>query len=105
MLADFNILMTDEQFNVLVSKLDFNSGFMNYYDFIASFSDPQSTGLGEEIERMGNHRVNPIHGDEFGMSALEVEAKLKAKLRENFAVSSVLLGLSLWYITCIAVHL
>ncbi|XP_041351388.1 EF-hand calcium-binding domain-containing protein 6-like [Gigantopelta aegis] len=84
-LADFNILMTDEQFNVLVSKLDFNSGFMNYYDFIASFSDPQPTGLGEEIERTGNHRVNPIHGDEFGMSALEVESKLRAKLRENFA--------------------
>ena len=37
--------------------------------------------------RTGNHHVNAIRGDQYGMTADEVEAKLRAKLRENFAVS------------------
>jgi len=31
--------------------------------------------------------VNPIRGDEIGMTVEEVEKKLASKLRENFAVS------------------
>ena len=82
------MLMNDEQFNILVSKLNFNErGRMMYPDFISSFEDPRSIGLGEELQRSGNHRVNPIRGDQFGMTIEEVERKLASKLRENFAVS------------------
>ncbi|XP_046566155.1 EF-hand calcium-binding domain-containing protein 6-like [Haliotis rubra] len=84
-LITFGIVMTDEQFNVLVSKLDFHGGFMSYSDFLASFDDPRPGGAGQDMMRTDNHHVNPIRGDEYGMSALEVESKLRAKLRENFA--------------------
>ena len=84
----FGFVMSDEQFNILVSKLNFNArGQMQYSDFVANFYDPRHGGPGEEIQRSGNHRVNPIRGDQFGMSIEEVEEKLRSKLRENFAVS------------------
>ena len=80
--------MSDEQFNILVSKLNFNErGQMQYTDFISNFNDPRHGGPGEEIVRSGNHRVNAIRGDQFGMTIEEVEKKLASKLRENFAVS------------------
>ncbi|XP_053398276.1 EF-hand calcium-binding domain-containing protein 6-like [Mercenaria mercenaria] len=85
-LMSFGLAMSDEQFNILVSKLNFNeSGQMQYSDFISNFNDPRHGGPGEEIIRSGNHRVNPIRGDQFGMSIEEVERKLASKLRENFA--------------------
>ena len=37
-------------------------------------------------KRPSNHRVNPIRGDEFSMSAEQVEDRLRQKLRENFEV-------------------
>ncbi|KAL3881564.1 hypothetical protein ACJMK2_027990 [Sinanodonta woodiana] len=83
-LVTFGMLMNDEQFNILVSKLNFHNGYMKYSDFIASFDDSNSYSLGEEIQRTGNHRVNPIRGDEYGMTVEQVEDRLKSKLRENF---------------------
>ncbi|KAH3735163.1 hypothetical protein DPMN_041624, partial [Dreissena polymorpha] len=85
-LLSFGFGMTDEQFNILVSKLNFNErGQMQYTDFIANFHDHRLGGPGEDIVRSGNHRVNPIRGDQFGMTIEEVEKKLASKLRENFA--------------------
>lgn len=85
-LSSFGMTMLDEQFNILVSKLNFNDkGYMQYSDFIVSFYDPRHGGPGEDIQRTGNHHVNPIRGDQFGMSLEEVERKLASKLRENFA--------------------
>ena len=83
------MFLSDEQFNILVSKLSFNNkGHMLYTDFINSFDDPRVGGPGEDIQRTGNHRVNPIRGDEYGMTVEQVERKLASKLRENFAVSN-----------------
>lgn len=85
-LVSFGFVMSDEQFNILVSKLNFNErGQMQYSDFVLNFNDPRHSGPGEDIIRSGNHRVNPIRGDQFGMSIEEVERKLSSKLRENFA--------------------
>lgn len=79
--------MTDDQFKELTERVGFMNGYMNYSDFVMAFEDPRAQGPGDEILRVGNHRVNPIRGDEWGMTADEVEAKLRSKLRENFAVS------------------
>ena len=88
-LASFGMFLSDEQFNILISKLSFNNkGHMLYSDFVNSFDDPRVGGPGEDIVRSGNHRVNPIRGDEYGMSIDQVERKLASKLRENFAVST-----------------
>ncbi|XP_052809717.1 EF-hand calcium-binding domain-containing protein 6-like isoform X2 [Mya arenaria] len=86
-LISFGFAMSDEQYNILVSKLNFSEkGQMQYSDFISNFYDTrQGGGPGEEIQRSGNHRVNPIRGDEFGMTIEQVEKKLASKLRENFA--------------------
>lgn len=85
------MVMSDEQFNILVSRLNFDEhGRMQYTDFITSFFDSRHGGPGEDIQRAGNHRVNPIRGDQFGMSIEEIEKKLASKLRENFAVSRLL---------------
>ena len=82
------MFLSDEQFNILVTKLSFNNkGHMHYTDFVNSFDDPRVGGPGEDIQRSGNHRVNPIKGDQWGMTIDEVEKKLASKLRENFAVS------------------
>jgi hypothetical protein len=35
--------------------------------------------------------VNAIRGDQYGMTAEEVEVKLRAKLRENFTVSMMMM--------------
>ena len=87
-LASFGMFLSDEQFNILVTKLSFNNkGHMHYTDFVNSFDDPRVGGPGEDIQRSGNHRVNPIKGDQWGMTIDEVEKKLASKLRENFAVS------------------
>lgn len=85
-LGSFGILMTDEQFKELVERVGFINGYLQYSDFVMAFEDPRAQGPGDEILRVGNHRVNPIRGDEWGMTADEVEAKLHSKLRENFAV-------------------
>lgn len=79
--------MTDDQFLELTERIGFTNGQMEYSDFVSAFEDPRAQGPGDEIQRTGNHRVNPIRGDEWGMTADEVEAKLRSKLRENFAVS------------------
>nr|XP_022292188.1 EF-hand calcium-binding domain-containing protein 6-like isoform X2 [Crassostrea virginica] len=84
-LGSFGILMTDEQFKELVERVGFINGYLQYSDFVMAFEDPRAQGPGDEILRVGNHRVNPIRGDEWGMTADEVEAKLHSKLRENFA--------------------
>lgn len=81
------MVMSDEQFQELTRMLGFENGSLSYTDFIQAFEDPRIQGPGEDIQRSGNHRVNPIRGDEEGMTADQVEAKLRQKLRENFAVS------------------
>ena len=43
-------------------------------------------GPSVELFKTNNHRVNPIRGDEYGLSALEVESRLRNKLRESFEV-------------------
>ena len=45
-----------------------------------------SGGPASDLQKVNNHRVNGIRGDEFGLSALEVESRLRNKLRENFEV-------------------
>ena len=47
-------------------------------------------GPSSDLQKVNNHRVNTIRGDEYGLSALEVESRLRNKLRENFEVSSIL---------------
>ena len=44
------------------------------------------TGPAEQLQKGSNHHVNPIRGDEHGLTAIEVEAKLRSKLRHNFEV-------------------
>ncbi|VDI45640.1 Hypothetical predicted protein [Mytilus galloprovincialis] len=84
-LASYGMVMSDEQFQELTRMLGFENGSLSYTDFIQAFEDPRIQGPGEDIQRSGNHRVNPIRGDEEGMTADQVEAKLRQKLRENFA--------------------
>ncbi|CAH1799481.1 unnamed protein product [Owenia fusiformis] len=84
-LRDYGILMTDNVYDEVCSKLQFHKGFMDYKDFVANFEDPRIDGPGVDIVRSGNHRVNVARGDELGMSAMECEAKLRNKLREGFA--------------------
>lgn len=98
-LGSFGVLMTDDQFKELTERVGFMNGYMNYSDFVMAFEDPRAQGPGDEILRVGNHRVNPIRGDEWGMTADEVEAKLRSKLRENFAVSVLVIynSIHFWY--------
>lgn len=84
-LASYGMTMSDEHFQELTKQLGFENGSLSYTDFIQAFEDPRGQGPGEDIQRSGNHRVNPIRGDEEGMTAEQVEAKLRNKLRENFA--------------------
>ncbi|KAK3098848.1 hypothetical protein FSP39_023679 [Pinctada imbricata] len=84
-LAAHGMPMSDESFNELTGRLGFQNGHMMYSDFVAAFEDPRVQGPGDEVQRSGNHRVNPIRGDEFGMTADQVETKLRNKLRENFS--------------------
>ena len=46
-------------------------------------------GPSEELRKASNHIVYKIRGDEFGLTAIEVESKLRSKLRENFEVSGL----------------
>ena len=78
--------MTDEQFKELCAQLSFSNGYMSYSDFVNNFDDPRPNGAQEDLVKAPNHRWNEIRGQEFGMSATEVEEKLRKKLRENFAV-------------------
>ena len=80
------MLMTDEQYEELMSRLHLHNGHMEYIDFVLNFGDPRPPDS-SSIIRSGNHHVNAIRGDEHTMTAEEVETKLRAKLRENFAVS------------------
>ncbi len=41
-----------------------------------------------QLQKRPNHKVNRIRGDEVGLSAEEVEEKLRGKLRHNFEVMS-----------------
>lgn len=80
--------MSDEQFSELMLKMNMHNGHMNYMDFILNFGDPRHPDASQGVvEHLKNHRVNPIRGDEYGMSVAEVETKLHQKLRENFTVS------------------
>jgi hypothetical protein len=86
--------MPDTQFKELCKRLQFVGGHMKYLDFVANFEDLREGG-DVELIRVNNHHVNPIRGDEYGLSALEAESKLRNKLRENFEVSGKLVG-GLW---------
>lgn len=79
--------MIDDQFKELIERVGFMNGYMNYSDFVMAFEDSRVQGLGDEILRVGNYRVNLIRGDEWGMIVDEVEVKLRSKFRENFVVS------------------
>ncbi|XP_076466442.1 EF-hand calcium-binding domain-containing protein 6-like [Babylonia areolata] len=83
-LADLGMLTTDEQFEELMSRLHLHNGHMEYIDFVLNFGDPRPPDSSSLI-RSGNHHVNPIRGDQFGMTVDEVEVKLRTKLRENFS--------------------
>ena len=82
--------MSDAQFEDLCAKLAFKDGAMIYSDFISSFEDPRMGGPAAQLLKDNNHRVNAIRGDEYGLTAIEVESKLRNKLRENFEVSAVI---------------
>lgn len=45
----------------------------------------------EDMKKSGNHQVNAHRGDDFGMTADQAELKLRAKLRENFAVCFIVI--------------
>ncbi|XP_074648584.1 EF-hand calcium-binding domain-containing protein 6-like [Tubulanus polymorphus] len=81
----YGFTFTNEQFKSLSEKLGFVNGFLTYSDFITSFEDPRPNGPGEFKLRSDNHHVNPIRGDEWGMTAEEALLKLQNKLRENFS--------------------
>ncbi|KAK7503096.1 hypothetical protein BaRGS_00005722 [Batillaria attramentaria] len=83
-LANLGMLMTDEQYEELMSRLHLHNGHMEYMDFILNFGDPRPPDSTTLI-RTGNHHVNPIRGDQFGMTVEEAENKLRGKLRENFS--------------------
>ena len=59
---------------------------MTYSDFVANFEDSRLAGPAVDLDKSPNHKVNAIRGDEYGMSAIEVESKLRNKLRESFEV-------------------
>lgn len=79
--------MSDEQYKELMAKLNLSNGHMQYMDFIMNFGDPRHSEQFGVTSHLDNHKVNPIRGDERTMTALEVESKLRQKLRENFTVS------------------
>ena len=81
--------MSEEQFKDLCSRLSFIDGFMSYTDFISDFQDSGSLSPSSGIGHPPNHKVNPIRGDHYGMSAVEVEEKLRQKLKENFEVKYI----------------
>ena len=88
-LSDLGIMMSNEQFQELMARLNVTNGHMQYMDFIMNFGDPRPDSLDGPLGGVvhpANHKVNPIRGDEHGMTALEVESKLRQKLRENFTV-------------------
>ena len=80
--------MPNEQFEDLCEQLNFSNGQMSYTDFVRCFEDrrPWSPTTSGENTRPPNHRVNEIRGDELGMSAEELELKLRQKFDENFDV-------------------
>ena len=61
---------------------------MTYSDFVANFEDPRIGGPSGELAKINNHHVNPIRGDQVGMTAEMAEQKLLSKLRENFEVKN-----------------
>lgn len=83
-LEDMGIYANDEQFKELCASLNFTNGHMTYMNFVENFNDLRIGGPATELFKANNHRVNAIRGDEYGMSAIEVESKLRNKLRENF---------------------
>ncbi len=94
MLESFGMYMTDEQFRELCSQLTFHKGYMTYTDFVSSFEDIRVGGPSEQLQKASNHKVYEIRGLEYGMTALEVESKLRNKLRENFEVSLTIIYLA-----------
>ena len=78
-----------------MARLNVTNGHMQYMDFIMNFGDPRPEtveGPLGGVVHPANHKVNPIRGDEHGMTALEVESKLRQKLRENFHGKCLRLG-------------
>ncbi|XP_023929939.1 EF-hand calcium-binding domain-containing protein 6 [Lingula anatina] len=84
-LSSFGMVMSDECFKNLTEKLGFYKGHLSYTDFVMAFEDPRIGDASPGNVHQPNHRVNPIRGDEVGMTAEQVEAKFLGKLKENFA--------------------
>ena len=76
--------MSDEQFGHLCDIIGFSRGPLTYTDFVEQFEDPRAGGPGDEIQRVPNHRYT--HLPTASMSAEEVEALLKDKMRQAFGV-------------------
>ena len=88
LLGRFGIQLADPKFKEVCSELSFHNGYMTYIDFVNNFEDLRiGGGPSDDLRKSNNHRVNPIRGDEYGMTAEQVENKLRSKLRENFEVS------------------
>ena len=88
MLDSQGLFTTDEKFKEVCSQLAFQGNHMSYSDFVASFEDPRLCGPAEQMVKSPNHKCNEIKGDDRLMTAIEVESRLRNKLRENFEVSS-----------------
>ena len=86
MLESHGIYTSDARFKELCARLQFHNGHMSYMDFVTNFEDLRVGGPHGDLAKVNNHRVNPVRGDEYGLSASEVESKLRTKLRENFEV-------------------
>ena len=83
----FGFCFGDQEFDHLCSHLAFQNGKMSYTDFLVNFEDLRIGEKEPDLEKPPNHHFNAVRGDEYGMTAEEVEEKLHQKLRENFEVS------------------
>ncbi|XP_076811807.1 EF-hand calcium-binding domain-containing protein 6-like [Clavelina lepadiformis] len=82
MLEDMGFIMEETQFLELIKILPFNGKGLDYSDFIASFQDLRTHGMGQELERAGNHTVNPTNVKY--MNAQECYHQIIERMRQNF---------------------
>uniref|UniRef100_UPI00089DAA5E EF-hand calcium-binding domain-containing protein 6-like n=1 Tax=Ciona intestinalis TaxID=7719 RepID=UPI00089DAA5E len=82
MLDDIGLRMEDSQFKELMKMLHVNGRGLLYSDFVESFQDPRTDGMGKELERAGNHIVNPTNVRY--MTAQECYDQLLERMRQNF---------------------
>uniref|UniRef100_F6TMY0 EF-hand domain-containing protein n=1 Tax=Ciona intestinalis TaxID=7719 RepID=F6TMY0_CIOIN len=86
MLDDIGLRMEDSQFKELMKMLHVNGRGLLYSDFVESFQDPRTDGMGkvrrQELERAGNHIVNPTNVRY--MTAQECYDQLLERMRQNF---------------------